>query len=68
MYYGGKYKLSHPNYLFSGGWLCTLKYNGIKVEGQGHYVRVAIWRANKAMDKAHKLKKQFETFKSQVCE
>lgn len=42
--------------------------SGIKVEGRGRDSRVAIWQANKAMDKAQKLKKQFETFKAQVCD
>ena len=68
MYGSGKYKLHYDSYLFGSEWICVLKKNGVRVEGTGTWHRTAIWRANRAMKKALKLKKQFETFKSQVCE
>lgn len=67
MYYGGKYKLEYKGWPESG-WICILKHNGVKVEGRSTFPRHAMRKANRAMDKALKLKKQFETFKAQVCE
>lgn len=68
MYYGGKYKLEFESGLFDSNWICVLKFNGIKTEGKSFFPRHAMRRANRAMKKALKLKNQFETFKSQVCE
>lgn len=62
------YKLYYDATWLDSEWVCVLKRKGIRVEGRGAWPRAAIWRANREMKKAIKLKHQFETFKSQVCE
>jgi hypothetical protein len=68
MHYGGKYKLEFEDKFMASDWVCVLKFKGIKAEGRSFFPRHAMRRANRAMKKALKLKKQFETFKAQVCE
>jgi len=63
-----KYKLHYDASWYDSSWVCVLKRKGIRVEGRGTFPRTAIWRANREMKKAIKLKARFETFKSQVCE